>query len=150
MLVHTLDGFLVGRTRSTQRLWAIFLVALGLPIIAGAPPAMAASPTPVTLTAISTTFNGLIGIDYHQPSNRLAISVNYSGGEPWNFELVGADGSHSQFSSAHGFSDEVKIATVRKSACGVFTAGDLFTGNGNPGEIARITGDGAIVQSPWV
>ncbi|HEY3062976.1 MAG TPA: hypothetical protein VGL99_28725 [Chloroflexota bacterium] len=53
-----------------------------------------AAVTPVTLVPISTTLNTPIGIDYHGPSNSFVMAANYPSGEPSNFELVAADGSH--------------------------------------------------------
>lgn len=104
----------------------------------------------ISLVQISTNFNSPIGIDHHEPSNSVVLSVNYSNnGQPWNFERILADGSHVQFSTVSGFTDEVKIATIRSGATGGFTPGDLFVGNGTPGEIARITDDGNTVISPW-
>lgn len=79
------------------------------------------------------------------------MSVNYFGGTPHNFELVAADGTRTQFSSVSGLTDEVKIATVRSGSCqGGFTPGELFTGTGVAGEIARISPDGLTTQIPWV
>jgi hypothetical protein len=107
--------------------------------------------SPVSLTDISTGFTFPVGIDYHEPSNRVVVSANYSTGEPHNFELIAADGSHSPFSAAHGFTDEVKIATVRGGSCqGGFTPGQLFTGTGVAGVIARISPDGSAITDPWV
>jgi hypothetical protein len=46
---------------------------------------------------------------------------------------------------------EVKIATVRSGPHqGGFAVGEVFTGNGQPGQIVRISPDGATVQNPWV
>jgi hypothetical protein len=105
----------------------------------------------VTLTPIATGFNNPVGIDYHEPSDRVVLSVNYPSGTPNNFELVSQDGSRTPFSSVSGFTDEVKIATVRSGPHqGGFTVGELFTGNGKPGEIVRISADGGTVQDPWV
>ena len=39
---------------------------------------------------------------------------------------------------------------MRSSNTGGFTTGDLFTGNGVDGQIARITNGGATVINPWV
>lgn len=103
----------------------------------------------ITLTQISTTFNSPIGIDHHEPTNSLVMSVNYAGGTPHNFERVQADGTHVQFSTASGFTDEVKIATVRSGNVGGFTTGDLFTGNGVDGQVARISADGTTITSTW-
>jgi RHS repeat-associated protein len=104
----------------------------------------------VTFTKISTNFNNPIGIDYYQPNNSVVVSVNYSGGQPHNFEQIQPDGSHVQFSSASGFTDEVYIATVRSGQMGGWTVGDLFVGNGQFGQIVRITNGGNTVINPWV
>jgi len=105
----------------------------------------------ITLTPIGTPFNNPIGIDHHEPTNQVVMSVNYSGGTPYNFELVAADGTRTQFSSVSGLTDEVKIATVRSGSCqGGFTSGELFTGTGVAGQIARISSDGLTAQIPWV
>ncbi len=109
------------------------------------------SPPPViTLTAISTTFNKPIGIDYHEPTNSVVMSVNYPTGLPSGFERIEKDGKHQQFSALTGLTDEVKIATVRAGNPGGFTAGDLFVGNGIDGQIVRISSDGNTVDNPWV
>jgi hypothetical protein len=104
----------------------------------------------IKLTQISTPFNNPIGIDYHEPTNSVVMSVFYSSGSPRNFERVNLDGSHTPFSTASGFTDEVKIATVRSGGVGGFTTGDLFTGNGVDGQVVRITAGGATVINPWV
>ena len=107
--------------------------------------------TTITLTPIATQFNNPIGIDHHEPSNQVVMSVNWATGEPRNFELVAPDGTRTPFSNIHGFTDEVKIATVRSGPCQAgFTVGTLFTGTGVPGVIARIAPDGSSVMNPWV
>lgn len=106
---------------------------------------------PIQLTPIATGFNNPIGIDYHEPTDKVVMSVNYASGLPNNFELVAQDGTRTPFSTLSGFTDEVKIATVRSGPHqGAFTVGELFTGNGKPGEIVRISPDGGSVQNPWV
>jgi MYXO-CTERM domain-containing protein len=104
----------------------------------------------ITLTQISTTFNSPVGIDYYEPTNEVVMSVNYSSGSPHNLELINVNGSHAQFSSVSGFTDEVKIATARSGNPGGLPAGDLFVGNGVDGQIVRITNGGATVINPWV
>ncbi len=108
------------------------------------------TPTPLALTAISTTFNKPIGIDYHEPTNTVVMSVNYDNGAPLNFERVQLDGTHQPFSSILGLTNEVKIATARSGNLGGFLAGDFFVGNGVDGQIVRITDDGATLFNPWV
>ena len=68
---------------------------------------------PVTLTPIATGFNNPIGIDYHEPTDQVILSVNYPTGQPSNFELVARDGTRQPFTTISGFTDEVKIATVQ-------------------------------------
>ncbi|HEY3121132.1 MAG TPA: hypothetical protein VGL15_10955, partial [Vicinamibacteria bacterium] len=105
----------------------------------------------VRLTAVATGFNNPIGIDHHPSSGKLILSVNFPSGLPYNFELVGPDGAHARFSEISGLSEEVKIASVREGPCqGGFSPGEVFTGTGVPGVIARIAPDGSSVQNPWV
>src|SRR5437773_3691567 len=105
----------------------------------------------VQLTPVATGFNNPIGIDHHPFSGKLIVSVNFPTGLPHNFELVGPDGDHAQFSGISGLTEEVKIAAVRQGSCqGGFSAGEVFTGTGVPGVIARIAPDGGSVINPWV
>jgi hypothetical protein len=113
------------------------------PINDGAPPA-------ITLVAITTNFNSPIGIDYHEPTNSVVLSVNYPNGTPSGFERIEFDGTHQPFSTLSGLTDEVKIATARSGNPAGFTVGDLFVGNGVDGQIVRITDGGATVVNPWV
>lgn len=109
--------------------------------------------TPIKLKA-HQGFNHPVGIDHHQPTNKVVLSVNYPYGEPYNFELVDVFGNRQPFSNIHGLTEEVKIATARDDSGGRsrggFTPGELFTGTGVPGHIARISADGATIQNPWV
>jgi uncharacterized repeat protein (TIGR01451 family) len=101
---------------------------------------------PITLTPFSFTFNHPVGIDFQDTSGQLIMSVNYFSGTPHNLDLVDSTtGSPTQFSTLSGLTDELKIATVRTSSCqGGFTAGEVFTGNGNPGEIVRLGPTGTL------
>ena len=108
------------------------------------------NPNTLDLLALTVPFNNPIGIDYHEPSDSVVVSANYSSGTPHNFETLSESGSSTVFSSASGFSNEVKIASVRSGGIGGFTVGDLFTGNGIDGQIVRITDNGSTVVNPWV
>lgn len=109
------------------------------------------APPTLKFTAISTAFNTPIGIDYHEPTNTVVLSVNYgTGGIPYNFERIDVDGNHTQMSTFSGMTDEVKIAAARSGNAGGFPAGTLFTGNGLDGEIVRISANGSKIDSPWV
>src|SRR5215475_6602225 len=111
--------------------WRSFTVGiLSLPLLilglTAPPPARAA---PITLTEVATGFNNPIGIDHHEPTNKLVISVNYPSGTPSNFALVAPDGTQSPFSTISGLTEELKLATVRSGPCqGGFAVGELFTG----------------------
>jgi hypothetical protein len=111
--------------------------------------------TPVKLTPHATGFINPVGIDHHEPTNKIVMSVNYPSGQPHNFELVDiVTGVRQQFSNIRGLTEEVKIATARDDGGGMslggFTPGELFTGTGVPGNIARISPDGSTIQNPWV
>jgi uncharacterized repeat protein (TIGR01451 family) len=111
-----------------------------------------ASAQDLTLTNSAVGFNQPIGIDFHEPTGKLIMSVNYPSGMPNNLDLVDpVTGTRSQFSALVGLINELKVATVRQTACqGGFAVGEVFTGNGNPGGIVRISSDGTSVQNPWV
>jgi hypothetical protein len=103
----------------------------------------------IKLVQISTSFPSPIGIDYHEPTDSVVMSVNYNNnGQPNNFVRVKADGTQVGFSSISGLTDEVKIATARSG--GAFAAGTLFTGNGIDGQITKISPDGSSFINNWV
>lgn len=108
------------------------------------------APPPWTFTGISTTFNSPIGIDFHEPTSTVVLSVNYPTGSPYNFERVDSKGNHVPLSSFNGMTDEVKVATVRSGNKGGFVTGTTFTGNGVDGEIVRIAPNGSTFDNPWV
>lgn len=104
----------------------------------------------LSFVRISTTFNQPIGIDFHESSGTVVMSVNYPTGNPVTLEKVAADGSHASFSSLSGLTDEVKIATVRADNPGGFGVGELYVGNGVEGQIVKISADGSTITNPWV
>src|SRR6185369_4199395 len=107
----------------------------------------------VELTPLSTAFKSHAGIDYHQRTRKVVVSANSTLGQPNNFELIQADGTHTNFSNLSGVSGELKLATARDDGFGVsiagFKPGELFTTTDTPGIIARIASDGGTVQNPW-
>jgi len=111
------------------------------------------SSTGVELTALSTAFNNHTGIDYQERTRKVVVSANSTTGEPNNFELIQADGTHANFSNVSGVSGELKIATARDDGFGAslagFKPGDLFASTDAPGVIARVASDGGTVQKPW-
>lgn len=117
----------------------------------GLVPAPAPAQTQITLVPISSDVPTPVGIDHYEPANEVIMSVNYPTGLPHNFELVAQDGSRTPFSSISGLTEEIKIGTVRSGPCqGGFSVGEMFTGNGKPGQIARISAGGGAIQNPWV
>ena len=119
--------------------------------LAVAPAAPVRAATTITLSPVSTGFPNPIGLDYYQPTNQLLMSVNWSSGLPYNFALVAADGSQSQFSAISGLSEEVYLSAIRPSACpGGFVPGDVYVGTGTPGVVARVTDGGNTLINPWV
>ena len=54
----------------------------------------------IVVEPIATGFNNPIGIDHHEPTNQVVLSVNYPNGVPINFELVGTDGTRTPFCGA--------------------------------------------------
>ena len=108
-------------------------------------------PPTLTLVAISTPFNSPIGIDFHEPTHSVVLSVNYANnGLPQNFDRILADGTHLPFSDYSGLTEEVKIATARKDNPAGWEVGTLFTGNGIDGQIVKISADGSVITNPWV
>ncbi len=128
-------------------------VAAGLSIAAALTPPTpaAAAATPITLSPIATGFTHPIGLDYCQPSNKLAMSVNWPGGLPYNFVLMADDGSQSQFSTISGLTDEVYLSAIHAGLCqGGFVTGDVYVGAGTPGVIAKVTDGGSTLIDPRV
>ncbi len=112
-------------------------------------------PTPnFTLQRISTAFNNPIGIEYHPILNKMVMSVNCCSGWPHNFDVVNADGSREPYTTITGLTDEVYFAIARDEgdgrSRGGFIAGEMVTGTGVPGQIARISPDGSSMENPWV
>src|SRR5215203_3308307 len=111
------------------------------------------SSTGVELAQLNTAFTAHTGIDYHQRTRKVVVSANATQGQPGNFELIQADGTHGTFSNVSGLTGELRIATARDEGFGVslggFKPGELFTGTNVPGVVARVASDGGTLQNPW-
>ncbi|HTL34011.1 MAG TPA: hypothetical protein VL326_12840 [Kofleriaceae bacterium] len=110
-------------------------------------------PPALKFVAISTPFNTPIGIDFHEPTHTVILSVNYGNmGQPHNFARIQADGMELPFSNYAGLTEEVKIATARsgKDNPAGWDVGTMFTGNGIEGQIVKISPDGSVIENPWV
>ena len=108
-------------------------------------------PPALKMVAISTPFNTPIGIDFHENTTSVIVSVHYgTGGIPQNYERILLDGTHAPFSTYSGLTDEVKIASARAGNPANIPTGTLFTGNGIDGQIVKISPDGSTITNPWV
>jgi RHS repeat-associated protein len=96
----------------------------------------------VKFTSIGGDLSYPTGGDFFPPSNCVVLSI--SGGSH-NFELVDpVTGVHDQFSSISNLPNEIYIATV-KDTLGGFHIGGVFSANGAPGEIMKISPAGTNV-----
>jgi len=112
-----------------------------------------AAPVTINLQPFSTTFDAPVGIDFWGPPHRQLITTeNYPG--PVQPRLIDpVTGVNSPFPALipGTLDNEIKISTVQASSCqGGFQANDVFFPNGQPGEIVRVTDNGATVLDPWV
>ncbi len=90
-----------------------------------------------------------IGVDYHEPTHSLIVSVNWPSGNPNSLELVPMDGSHEPFSSLAGLEGEAMLATVREGSGAGFVVGDVFATGMDSGRVAHVSADGATVDPMW-
>lgn len=108
----------------------------------------------IVLTPVNTSFNGHVGIDHHQSTNKVLSSAFSPSGLPNNFELIADNGAHGGFSNVAGISGALRIATARDdghgTSLGGFQPGEVVAGTSVAGIIARIVADGASIQNPWV
>jgi uncharacterized repeat protein (TIGR01451 family) len=118
-----------------------------------------ASALDLNLVPSNVGFNTPIGIDFQETTGQLVLSVNYPSGTgpaPLTGNLALADpvtGTSVPFSGLSGLDNELKIATVRASPCQAgtsFVVGEVFTGNGNAGQVIRVSSNGGVVINPWV
>jgi hypothetical protein len=109
-----------------------------------------ADPVQPNIVVQGAGFNSPIGIDESEALGKLIVSVHYSNGLPYNFELIGADGSRQQFSSISGLTEEIKIATAKQASAAKWAVGTFFTGNGVAGQVMKVSPDGNIVTNPFV
>jgi hypothetical protein len=99
---------------------------------------------------LTTPFNNPIAAAYHAPSRNLIVTAYYSSGLPHSFRKVDEIGVQSQFSTMSGLGDELKLTVVRpENAHTGFIEGDLFTGNGKSGGVARVSNNGLDNYPAW-
>ncbi|NOT63962.1 MAG: hypothetical protein HOP19_27425, partial [Acidobacteria bacterium] len=110
--------------------------------------------TGLVLSQISTAFNGLTGLTYHEAQHKLLAAVNEPNGQPRNLELIAATGAHTAYANVSNLGGELRLASARddgngKSLLG-FNRGELFFNTPANGVIARLSANGATLQNPWV
>lgn len=123
----------------------------------------------VNFNSVSIQFPCPNGIDWHEPTNTLLLSVNYYWGSttanaahhqgncntqdlaPGNFARIEFDGTQVPFASTvSDMIDEIKIACVRSGNVGGFVTGECYTGNGVVNQVLKISADGLTITNPWV
>ena len=109
-----------------------------------------AAPGLVKLTPISTPFDGFASVDFDGPLNEIVVNGNLSSGGSHAFAAIQTDGTQLAFSGVSPFPEQVYFAIARSGNPGGFKAGDLYSGNGQPGQIVRITDGGTNVTNPWI
>ena len=108
---------------------------------------------PVAVANLNTP----VAVDYHQPSDSLIATYNYSSGEPYNFARIFAttmtnngvvvtNVAVTNWSTIHGITDEIKLTTIRTSANG-FISGEAFFSSGTG--VGRLSPDGTSADLSW-
>ncbi len=98
-----------------------------------------------------TSITSPVGIDYHAPSNSLIVSYNYSSGSPYNFVRLYTNAPSTNllmtnWSNVSGVSEEVKLATVKKTVNG-FTNGEVYFGSDTG--IGKLSANGSVSNLSW-
>ncbi len=123
---------------------------LGAAALLALAPTASAAVTPLTLTTVGTyTDLAPIGIGYSILTQKLIISRAFPVGIPNVFNTVNPNtGATAPFSSAVGYTDEVypAVAGIANSSFGI---GTTYAGNGQRGQIVKISSTGAVTN-PWL
>ena len=123
-------------TRMASTSLSALLIFAVLALIASS----SASATLITPIVIKTEFNTPIGLQYDEEKSELLASVNYYAGTPYNFDTIASGGTHTQFTTTSGLTDEVYPAAIRNSstckAAGGYHESEVYYGTGTPGQIA--------------
>ncbi len=102
----------------------------------------------VRLQQTGTPFNNPIGVAYNPTNTSLIVTSNYPTGNPNSFSRIDQFGNTTPWSTASGLGGELYLDIPRTNVSG-WTAGETFTGNGTPGQIMRISANGATVTNTW-
>jgi hypothetical protein len=105
----------------------------------------------VTLQQTGAPFNNPIGIAYNPTNTSLIVTANYPTGSPDSLMRIDQFGNTTPWSPATGYPGERYLDIPRAvNAPSGWTVGETFTGNGQVGQIARISANGAVVTPNWV
>ncbi len=105
----------------------------------------------ILLTPVTTGLDSPFGIALHAPSGSLIVSVNYPDGVPNNLETIEPGGSHAPYALAAVQNlDGAILLGAERTPDGVFPLGEVFMGNNERGEVARVSADGSVFTNPWV
>src|SRR5438128_1756377 len=80
----------------------------------------------IEMMTFDTAVSGAVGIDYHEPTGQLVVSVNAPSGTPNNLDFIDPlTAAHNAIPGLAGMTGEIKVATVRSGVCqGGFGVGD--------------------------
>lgn len=110
----------------------------------------AAGSAQVKLQQTGAPFTNPIGVAYNQTNTSLIVTSNYPTGNPNSFSRIDQFGNTTPWSSASGLSNELYLDIPRSvNTSSGWTPGEAFTGNGVPGQIMRISANGATVTNAW-
>ena len=118
--------------------------------VAGMAAAVATCSAQVKLQQTGAPFTNPIGVAYNPTNSSLIVTSNYPSGNPNSFSRIDQYGNTTPWSSASGLSGELYLDIPRAvNASSGWTPGETFTGNGVPGQIMRISANGATVTNTW-
>ena len=98
--------------------------------------------------AVSNVY-GLVGLDYHPPTQSLLVSLNPDLSADTNFLRIATNGVASLWADVAAVNRPVTIATVKKSTNG-FVEGDMYFGTVDRTGIGWLSADGARSSNNWV
>lgn len=104
----------------------------------------------VRLQQTGAPFTNPIGVAYNPANTSLIVTSNYPTGNPNSFSRIDQNGNTTPWSSASGLGGELYLDIPRAvNAPAGWTPGETFTGNGQPGQIMRISANAGTVTNTW-
>lgn len=104
----------------------------------------------ITLQQTGAPFANPIGVAYNPTNQSLIVTSNYPTGSPASFMSIGPSGTTAPWSNAANLQGERYLDIPRAVNTGAgWGVGETFSGNGNPGQLMRISSNGASVTNTW-